>query len=444
MFKMNLKLCIILFFLMISKRISSQKLWTLEDCISYAENNNLRIKQSKINIEAQENILKISQKDYLPTVGISANGSMNFGQNVLLGTLQRNDNFSHNLSANASINLYNGGRISKTIAKNKSDYSVAQYDFENTKYEINLQLIQNFLQILLQKEIYKINLEAKNYAQKMYEKTRLTTEAGITSKAIEQESYAEMIRKNQLLENAINEIDKAKLQLTSLLQLENYQDFDVSDLLESSDYTMQNTDIEKLIAEAYRNNPSVQAAKQKIQSAKQQTEISKTNYLPSVTLTSGVGSFFFQYFNKDFNSSVPFWQQYNNNFGQQIGVSVSVPVFNKGNAKLQQQQGYINQKIAENNLEITKQQLRSNVQKSYLDYESKLKNHKAILASMEATQLSFSYAEKSFLAGKINIYELNTAKNNLMSIEGNLAQSKYNLIFGRFILNYLVYFKTMN
>ena len=130
------------------------------------------------------------------------------------------------------------------------------------------------------------------------------------------------------------------------------------------------------------------------------------------------------------------FKQYKDNFGQQLGLSVHIPIFNKGITKLNVEQSKINQDIAKTTLLQQKQEVLQNVQKAQFDAESNYEAHLAALEAERSSKLALDFTEKSFEAGKSTIYDLNIARNNFANAQGSVAQSKYNYIFSLKLLNF--------
>lgn len=131
-----------------------------------------------------------------------------------------------------------------------------------------------------------------------------------------------------------------------------------------------------------------------------------------------------------------FFQQYKDNFGQQVGVSANIPIFNKGITKLQVEQSKINQDIAKNNLEQQKLDVKQNVQKAAFDADANYETYLTAVEAEKSTKLALDFAEKSYDAGRTSIYDLNIARNNYANAQGNVAQSKFNYLFSQKLLDF--------
>ncbi|MBK1894715.1 TolC family protein [Chryseobacterium paridis] len=423
--------------------INAQKKWSLRECVDYAVKHNLQVIQNEYSKQVQDSNLRIAKKGYLPSVSASVGNTVSFGQASLGTGSIRNDRFSNNASLSADILVYNNGRLEKNIRKSQFDVEASQYDIETIKNDISLQIAQQYLTTLLNKEIVKISESAVENAQKQYDRAKITTKVGTTAETVLAEAQSALAREKQNLKTAEINTGRSLFALAQLLQLQEYKDFDVEDVNVPDELTPQLKSVDEVLNTAYDNQPQIKAAESRIRSAEAQTEVSKTAFWPTVTASAGIGSFYNNLLNTDNvgNSLVyikerNLFQQYKDNFGQQAGLSVSVPIFNKGVTKLQVEQSKINESSAKNTLEQQKQAVRQNVQKAQFDVEA---NYEAYLSAVEAaksTKLSLDFAEKSYAAGRTTIFDLNVARNNYANAQGSVAQAKFNYLFSLKLLNF--------
>ena len=434
-----------LFFLSIllaSTFVFSQKKWTLRECVDYAVKNNLQVINNQYNNDIQSKNLAMAKNDYLPTVSGSVNNTASFGQSQYVNTIVRNDNFSNNANIGANIQLYNAGRIRKTAEKSQYDLTASLLDTEKTKNDVSLQVAQLYLQILLNKEVKKITDESVNNAEKVLNRAKITTEVGTTAKTVEAEATASLAREKQRQKSAEIDIERSLFNLAMLLQLKEFKEFDVQEVPLPSMLAAPLNSTDNIINTAYENQPQVKAAETRILSAQKQIEIAKTLFLPSVSASAGFGSFYFNRLSGVFDgqgnrvSQDDFMKQYKDNFGQNLGLSLNIPIFNKGNTKLQVEQAKISENIAKNTLEQQKLSVRQDVQKAYFDANANYENFMAAVEAEKSTKLALDFAEKSYEAGRSTIYDLNNARNNYVNAQSTVSQAKYNYIFSMKLLNF--------
>ena len=412
----------------------SQKKWSLQECVDYAMKNNLQVISNQYNADIQTKNLEMAKKQYLPSVSGSFNNNASFGQQKYGNTVERSDAFNNNASVSASVELYNNGRIKKTAEKSQFDLDASLLDAEKTKNDISLQIAQQYLQVLLNKEVKKITDESVSNAEKVLKRAQITTEVGTTPKTIEAEAKAGLAREKQRQKSAEIDIQRSLFSLAMLLQLKDYQSFDVQDVSLPAllDAPLQSTD--NIMNTAFANQPQIKAAETRILSAQKQTEIAKTALYPSVSASAGLGTFYTNMLAK--SGDVSFLNQYKDNFNQQVGVSANIPIFNKGITKLQVEQAKISESIAKNTLEMQKVEVQQNVQKAYFDANANYENYLAAIETEKSTKLALDFAEKSYEAGRTTIYDLNTARNNFVNAQGSVSQAKYNYIFSMKLLNF--------
>lgn len=421
----------------------SQKKWSLEECVNYAIENNLQVLQNDLNTKTQDNSLKIAKREYLPSVTGNINNTSSFGQGRdVFGNTNRNDNFSSSANVGANILLFNNGRLEKNIRRTEFEVEATQFDLERIKNDISLQIAQQYLSILLNKEITKISKSALENADKLYQRAKITTEVGTTARTILAEAEAALAREKQNVNTAEVNTKRSLFALAMLLQLTDYKGFDVQEVPLENNLSAPLYTTENIIDKAYENQPQIKAAESRIKSAEAQTQVTRTAFWPTVTANAGVGSSDFMLFNagRDLNGNPiiqsGFFKQYKDNFGQQLGLAANIPIFNKGITRLNVEQSKINEDLARNTLLQQKQQVLQNVQQAQFDAESNYENFLAATEAEKSSKLALDFAEKSFAAGRATVYDLNSARNNYANAQGSVAQSKYNYLFSMKLLNF--------
>ena len=431
---------------LLSTFVFSQKIWTLEECVNYAVENNLQVIQNSYNKKLQDYTLSIAKRQYLPSVSGNINNNVSFGQGRdIFGNTNRNDNFNNNSNVSANILLFNNGNLEKNIRKTEFDVEASGFDVDQIKNDISLQIAQQYLSILLNREITKISESALDNADKLYKRARITTEVGTTPQTILAEAEAALAREKQNVKTAQINTERSLFTLAMLLQLPDYKNFDVQNVDVQNKIDAPLFSADQVIDKAFENQPQIKAAESRIKSAEAQTEITKTAFWPTVTASAGIGTSYFNslvtdYAGRDINGNPikesGFFKQYKDNFGQQLGLSANIPIFNKGITRLNVEQSKINEDIAKNSLALQKQQVLQNVQKAQFDAESNYASYNAAEESEKSSKLALDFAEKSYNAGKTTIYDLNTARNNYANAQGSVAQAKYNYLFSLKLLNF--------
>ena len=415
----------------------SQKKWSLEECVNYAIENNLQVLQSNFNTKTQDNSLKIAKREYLPSVSGTLGNTASFGQTSdNAGKAIRTDAFSNNANVGANVLLYNNGRLEKNIKKTEFEVEASKLDLERIKNDISLQIAQQYLSVLLNREITKISESALENADKLYKRAKITTDVGTTPQTILAEAEAALAREKQNVKTAEINTNRSLFALAMLLQLSDYKDFDIQEVPLENILDAPLFSAENIISKAYENQPQIKAAEARIKSSEAQTQVTRTAFYPTITANAGLGSSYFYLFNGGNVQQVGFFEQYKDNFGQQLGLAANIPIFNKGITRLNVEQSKINEDIARNTLLQQKQQVLQNVQQAQFDAESNYENYLAAMEAEKSSKLALDFAEKSFAAGRATVYDLNSARNNYANAQGSVAQSKYNYLFSMKLLNF--------
>ncbi|MGL6128975.1 transporter [Chryseobacterium artocarpi] len=418
--------------------MNAQKKWSLKECVSYAVEHNLQVIQNQYTKQNQDYNLKAARKEYLPSVSGSVSNGVSFGQASLGAGSFRNDRFNNSVGVGADILIYNNGRLEKNVRKLQFDVEASQYDIEAIKNDISVQIAQQYLTALLNKEIVKISQSAVENAKKQYDRAKITTQVGTTAQTVLAEAEAALAREKQNLKTAEVNVGRALFAIVQLLQLPDYKDFDVEnvDVPEQLDSQLVTTD--EVLTKAYDLQPQIKAAESRIRSAEAQTEVSKTAFWPTLSASAGLSTFYNNILNGGPVSSNQdgFFKQYKDQFGQNVGLSLNIPIFNKGKTKLQVEQSRLNESVSKITLEQQKQSVRQNIQKAQFDADANYESYLAAVEAEKSSKLALDFADKSYTAGKTTIYDVNVARNNYANAQGSVAQAKYNYLFSLKLLNF--------
>src|SRR5690606_34598320 len=201
--------------------------------------------------------------------------------------------------------------------------------------------------------------------------------------------------------------------LAVLLQLPDYRVFDVEIIHVPDNLQPGLYDMEEVLQTAYREQPSVKKAEIDLEASGKDIEIAQTRLKPTITGTYNLGTSYADYFNKGLVTDAWLSQWYEN-ITNVFGVSVQIPIFDKFNNKLNVERATISQSLSQNTLDLEKQAIRENVQEAYFNVNSSYQAYEAAKESVRSSELSADFAQKSFDAGMLNIYDLNIARNNLV------------------------------
>ncbi len=408
----------------------SQEKWNLKKCIEYALENNISIKQAKVNSKIQEQVVKANQGAFLPNLNGSVGQSFTFSKgfsNPTLGTTASGNSSNFNLGLSSNWTVFNGFQNLNTYRKGKIDQEYADLNLEVLKNDVSLNIVNAYLQLLFAKEQETVSKSSLELNQLQYERVNTLFKNGAEAKASVYEAEANVARAEQTLVQAQNTIRSSKLNLSQLLQLPFDSSFNIQNIsldLLNSELMLQTP--EEIYNEALEVRPEIHYAGLAIESADKDIDIAKGAYLPSLDLGYTWGD---NYYNVYEQNDPNFTDQLKDNYQHRFSLSLVVPLFNRWNTKTAVQRAQLSKENQELNLENTKFTLRQNIETSYIDALNAEKTYTAAQKSVKSTKIALEYAEKRFKTGSANNYDFEQAKNNYISAQVDLINAKYDYVF---------------
>ena len=177
------KFVIVVFTCLLSSQgsiFAQQKEWSLEDCIRYAIDNNIQIKQQAVQTEVLKNSLDLAKLKLLPTLNGSASHDYSFGRALDQNTYQFYNQtvLSDYFYLGGAVTLFSGMQNYNSIKKNKYEVLAGQQDLQKISDNVALNVALAYLQILLNKELVAANENQLNITLQQIEKTKKLVEAG--------------------------------------------------------------------------------------------------------------------------------------------------------------------------------------------------------------------------------------------------------------------------
>ncbi len=435
----HMKAKITLLLLLISVSLSySQKKWSLEECVNYALEHNLTIKRTlQTNLLVDEDV-NIAKTNWLPSVSGSASQNLNFGSNINPSTNSRinTQSISNGFGVNASMVLFDGFRIKNGLLSAEKNRDISKLDLEKLKNDISLNIVNSYLNVLFQKESLKVAQANLEITEKSLKRTQELIDAGTQPRGNLLEIEATKVNDENAIVIAQNNIDLALLDLSLILQLPN-KEFDVETIeIELNEVSLKLNNTEDIYNVALTKQPNIKSSELSVENAATNIEIAKANFLPSVTLNSGLDTRYSHISGIDNFSNESFIDQLDENFGQFIGLNIRIPIYNKGQTKINVNRARINQEIAKTNLEDQKRGLRENIERAYISAKATLKEYEAATKSLEAQELAFNFAQERYALGATNSFDFEQVKNRLISAKSAVIRAKYNYVFRTKLLEF--------
>ena len=407
----------------------SQKKWSLQECVDYALENNISLKRAKLSTDYSKEDITIAKARLLPNVSASAS------QNLDVNSLYKRVNPSNNFGISASVDLYNGGRNKLLITQVENSIALSKFDLETLQSNISLQIANNYLNALFNKENIKLAHEQIAITKLQLNKMQELIDAGVKPKADLLDIQATLSSNKEQLTTSENALDLSLLNLAQLIQVPS-TNFDIQDVTINLDKAILLYANSKIIyKKAVEDRPEIKKAQLDIDNADLGIKIAKTDLLPSVSMSYGLNTSYRYNFSGD-GTFDKIYNQYDDNHGHSIGVSARYTIFDGKSRKASIAKAKINKEIIEQGLVDEKLKLRETIERAYLDAKASLKQYESSLSSLKAQEESFNISQERYKLGAMNSFDFDLVKSRLFNSKIAVINAKYNFVFKSKVLDF--------
>ena len=402
---------------------AQQAPWSLSDCINYALEHNLTVQQSALTVEQREVELNTAQSRRLPAFSASASESLSFGRGLTADNTYSNSNTtSTSFNLGGDVPIFQGFDITNGIKLSKLNLAAATADLEKARDDIRVQVAQAYVQILYNQELLRVAQEQTAHDAELLEQIRERLNAGKVSAAEVSAQQATLAQSRQSEIQAEGNLRMSLLDLTQLLELPSPEGFSVVAPTVDDPSQLLLMRPEAIYEEAVEVKPSVEAAKLNVESAELSIARAKGAYLPSLSLNGGLGTNF--YTNSKY-AAAPFGEQIKNNFSQYVGLSLSIPIFQRFNTRNNVRTAQINFKSQQIQLESVKKALYKEIQQAYYNAVSAQARFVGSRESAVSARQHYELTEEKYRVGKAGVADYNDARNSWLRAESEHIQARF-------------------
>ncbi|HOK52075.1 MAG TPA: TolC family protein [Bacteroidales bacterium] len=423
--------------------LNGQRLWTLEECIAYAYQNNLTIKRQMLQTEIAKNNYQQSYYDLLPDLGAGA--SHNIGK----GRVADYTSFSYSNEVNAgsmglrsNVVVSSGFQKINTIRAQKYAFLSAKEQLERTKNSVALAIASAYLQILFDREYYEITKSQAEITKQQLDRTRKLYEVGNVARGSLLEMEASYAAELVSVTNAKNKLDLSYLSLAQMLDLDTVRNFAVAipEVVVPDTFT-ENPDSIFLLA--VETMPEIKSARYALEKSKSQLSMARGSRLPQLSLTA---DYYTQYNlkaerpidpqNPLITEKYPIADQLNDKLYKQLSLNLSIPIFMRYQIQTNISNAKIGQLDAEYQLRQTILDLRKEIEQAYADALASFESYRSRQEALKSQEENFKYVQQKYEVGLISAIDYNIAKNNYLKAQSDLLQAKYQFVFNMKVLDF--------
>jgi outer membrane protein len=422
------------------------KKWTLEECVQYALENNISIKQTELDTKTATIDKQTAVGNFLPSLNVSSNHSWNIGlnQDITTGLLRNQTNQFTSASANVGIDIYKGLQNQNNLRRANLALVASKYQLLKMQEDVALNVANAFLQVLFNKENLKVQQEQLLNNEKQLNRSIELVNAGSIPRGDMLDIKANLAQNRQNLVVAQNNLLISKLSLAQLLQLKEFETFDVVDETSmGQNNTILAQSPSEILEKAKESRTDLKIAQTNLEIAQKNLAIAKGAYLPTLQGFYGFNS---RISYADAAAIVggnlvtrpanPFWTQFQDNKGQSFGAQLTIPVFNGFSVKNNVERSKVALERSKNNLQQQNLDLQRTIYAAFTDAKGALNANETAITSFEARQEAFLYAKEKFDVGLLNSFDYNQAQTLMINAQSEVLRTKYDSIFKIKILEF--------
>lgn len=464
------KIAIILLIILPASLVAQEK-WDLRRCVEYAMQNNISVKQADVQARIAALQVKQAQLNQYPNLNFNTNLSLQFGRSIDPTSNQFTTSkfLSQNYGVNGGIQIYNWGKLKNTVVYSRFNAEAALEDMKKAANDIGLNVANFYLQVLLANEQIEVSEIQIKQTLAQFDFTRKKVDAG----ALPELNLAQL--ESQLASDSSNLITaKATyaqniLSLKALLNLDAALPFDIEtppiETIPLESFGELQPDVVYQLA--MNNQPEQKAYALRIKGAETNIKINKASMYPSISGFYGLGSAYNNQAQRVIGSQTinqkigtvnidgtnydvfppspytfstygkaPYTNQLNNNFNQNVGLSLSIPIFQNGSARI----NFERSKLDLTNVQLQKEQadqtLKTNIYTAYSNAVATFEKFTVGIKQVNAAQKTYDFAQKRYEVGLLSTFELLTDQNNLLLAKLQQLTSQYDYVFKMKILEY--------
>ena len=431
-----------IFFLLLGfTSVAQQKKWTIQECVEYALKNNISIKQSELDIKTA-NIDKSSAiGNFLPNLNTSISHSWSIGANTNPVTNVRENQTTQytQVGLSSSVTLYNGLQNVNRLRNAKMVKLARQYQLTKMQDDISLYVANAYLDILFNKENLKVQQGQLAYDETQLKRTDELVNTGSIPRGDLLDMKATIAADNQKVVAAENSLLISRLSLAQLLQLEDFQNFDIADVdIDAKPSPVMAETSEAIVEKAKQVRVEIKIAQTNLDLAQRDIKIARGALQPIVTFGYNFGtnaSYSDRIVGVDGSgtpiiaSPLPVFEQFSNNKGHNFGLQLNVPILNGFSARNNVQRSKVDYEKTKNAFNQANLDLETNVYKAITDAKGALKTYESAISTLEARQEAFNYAKEKYAVGLMNAFDFNQSQTIFVATQSDVIRAKYDYIF---------------
>ena len=395
----------------------ASKTWTLQECLDYAYQNNIQVRQSRNNQLSGIEDTKQAKAALFPSLVASTTQSYT---NYPSSEVTDNNSYTGTYGITAGMTIFEGGKLRTEVKRQKVQNQMDALSVEESVNDIRIAIVQAYMQCLYAADAVRINRSTAEASKAQRDRAEEMLRTGSISRVDFAQLQSQYSSDEYQIVVAGSTLDNYKLQLKQLLELDIMEEMNPAVPGVKEENVLKALPPKNEVYEtALKVMPQIRRGELGIEAAKLEEKSARAGFFPSISLSASVGTGHMS--NNDFESGSQIWNRFNEN----VGLTLNIPIFSNRKNRTAVNKA----KIALNDsyLEWTslQKELLRNVESAYLDAVSAQAQYLSAREKEKYARESYELTSEQFRVGVKNTVELITAQNEYSAAQQQVLQAKY-------------------
>ena len=405
----------------------ASKTWTLQECLDYAYQNNIQVRQSRNNQLSGIEDTKQAKAALFPSLVASTTQSYT---NYPSSEVTDNNSYTGTYGITAGMTIFEGGKLRTEVKRQKVQNQMDALSVEESVNDIRIAIVQAYMQCLYAADAVRINRSTAEASKAQRDRAEEMLRAGSISRVDFAQLQSQYSSDEYQVVVASSTLDNYKLQLKQLLELDIMEEMNPAvPGVKEENVLKALPSKDEVYATALKVMPQIRRGELGVEAAKLEEKSARAGFYPSISLSASIGTGHMS--NNDFESGSQIWNRFNEN----IGLTLSIPIFSNRKNRTAVNKA----KIAVDNsyLEWTslQKELLRDVESAYLDATSAQAQYLSAREKEKYARESYELTSEQFRVGVKNTVELITAQNEYSAAQQQVLQAKYLTLLSIELLN---------
>ncbi len=407
---------------------------SFDEAIRIALEQNVLLQRAANVTELQAIAVDRSRMAFFPDLSFSSSGSQNYGRNFVSeeGRILNQTTEYVNFGVSTGVNLFNGFYDTATLKKSRYQLEASDLDYDRARQTVVFNVMSTYLTLIEQREQIRVQEENLESERQLLAQIEEFTRVGARpiSDLYQQQALTASAELSVIEAQRLAQLSEANL--IQVLQLDPFgaYDFEIPQMSNAAP-VMQEYQLGNLLQNAFSRRADLQAGEMEIKAAEQDIKAARSNYWPSIGLRANYGS---NYTTADERFGL--WDQLDQRRGGSLGLSLSVPIFDRFNARNSIQQARVQYDNAKLELQGLKHDVALQVRQAYLDYITSEKTLDVTEKQERSAELALQAAQERYNVGAGTLVELADARARYVTAASSRISARYDFTFRKKLIDY--------